>query len=80
METKKFNIVEGYFKMIKNLSRDDKLDLINKISDSLKVDEAQGKDDSWKEFFGAWESEDSAEEIIGGIREDRYTNRKTEDL
>ena len=72
--------VEDYFNMIKNLSRDKKLDLIKKISESLKGDQVQEKDNSWRDFFGAWESEDSAEEIIGGIREDRFTNRKTGDL
>ena len=80
MESNRIDIAENIFRMIRNLSTDVKLELINKISNSLKGTKSDVKDDSWKELFGAWESENSAEEIIADIRTSRYTNRHIEDL
>ena len=80
METNRTDIAENMFRMVKNLSADVKLELITKITDSLKGTKKEAKDDSWKKLFGAWESEESAEEIIEGIRANRYTNREIEDL
>lgn len=80
METNRTDIAENMFRMVKNLSADIKLELITKITDSLKGTKKEAKDDSWKKLFGAWESEESAEEIIEGIRASRYTNREIEDL
>ena len=73
-------MAENIFRMVKNLSADVKLELISKITDSLKGTKKEAKDDSWKKLFGAWESEESAEEIIEEIRASRYTNRQIEDL
>lgn len=80
METNRIDIAENIFRMVKNLSADVKLELISKITDSLKGTKKEAKDDSWKKLFGAWESEESAEEIIEEIRASRYTNRQIEDL
>jgi hypothetical protein len=80
MEANRIDIAENIFGMIKNLSSDVKLDLISKISISLKGTRSEVKDDSWKELFGAWDSEKSAEEIIEDIRSSRNTNRHLEDL
>lgn len=80
METNRIDIAENIFRMVKNLSADVKLELISKITVSLKETKKEAKDDSWKKLFGAWESEESAEEIIEEIRSSRYTNRQIEDL
>jgi hypothetical protein len=80
METNRIDIAENIFQMVKNLSADVKLELISKITDSLKGTKKEAKDDSWKKLFGAWESEESAEEIIEEIRASRHTNRQIEDL
>lgn len=80
METNKIDIAENIFQMVKNLSADVKLEIISKITDSLKGTKKEVKDDSWKKLFGAWESEESAEEIIEEIRASRHTNRQIEDL
>ena len=80
METNRIDIADNFFGMIKNLSTDVKLELISKITDSLKGTRKEFKDDSWKELFGAWQSDQSAEEIIEDLRSSRYTNRQIEDL
>lgn len=78
METRNL-IVDNYFGMIKNLSADVKLELISRISDSL-TGISDIKNDSWKKLFGAYDSEQTAEEIIDDLRESRYTNREIESL
>lgn len=80
METNKIDIADNFFGMIKNLSTDVKLELISKITDSLKGAKKESKDDAWKELFGAWQSDESAEEMIEEIRASRQTNRQIEDL
>jgi len=72
-------IVDNYFNVIKNLSPDNRLELISKISDSLRTSKIK-KDDSWKSLFGAFVSDESAEEIISHLRNSRYTERQIEDL
>jgi len=72
-------IADNYFGMIRNLSTDVKLELISRISDSLRESSRQ-EDDSWKNLFGAYHSKQSAEEIIGDLRNSRFTNRQIEDL
>lgn len=80
METNRIDIAENIFRMVKNLSADVKLEIISKITDSLKGTKKEAKDDSWKKLFGAWESEETAEEIIEEMRASRHTNRQIEDL
>ena len=72
-------IADNYFVMIKNLSADVKLELISRISDSLRKASNQ-ENDSWKNLFGAYNSEQSAEEIIEDLKNSRFTNRQIEDL
>ena len=80
METNRTDIADNFFGMIKNLSVDVKLELISKITDSLRGTKKEAQDDSWKKLFGAWQSDQSAEEIIEDIRASRDTNRQIEDL
>jgi len=78
METRNL-IAENYFELIKNLNVDVKLELISRISDSLR-EQMVSKDDSWKDLFGAYNSEQSADEIIDDLRNSRFTKRQVESL
>ncbi len=80
MKTGNVNIADNYWEMIKNLSTDVRLELISRISNSLKSDISVEKTDSWKLLFGAFESSQSADEIIEDLRKSRYTNREIEAL
>lgn len=80
MKTNRIDIADNYFGIIKNLSADVKLELISKISSSLKGTKKEAKDNSWKELFGAWKSNESAEEIIEELRASRHSNRQIEDI
>lgn len=70
-------IIEGYLKLLENLSSDNKLDLISKLTLSLKSESKEKKKRFFK-AFGAWDSKESAEELIQNIRKSRVLNRKVE--
>ena len=70
-------IVDGYVVLLNNLEANNKLDLIAKLSASLKKDFADKKS-SFKKAFGAFESKKTAEEIIADIRGSRISNRQIE--
>jgi predicted metal-binding transcription factor (methanogenesis marker protein 9) len=69
------NIIETYFGLLKNLSADNKLELIAKLSNSMKTTK-RIKDDSLKSLYGAFISKQSADEIINEIKQARTFNRK----
>ena len=75
--TQNTNIADYYFGFLKNLNHDSKLDLISKLSESLKTSELK-EEISLQSLFGAYESSESAEEIIAELRSSRTFNRKIE--
>ena len=72
-------IVEGYIGLLNNLSPNDKLDLISKLTVSVKTDLANKKS-TFRKAFGAFESKRTAEEIITEIRNSRMSTRQIEPL
>ena len=68
------SIVKGYAELLDSLSSSMKLDLIAKLSDSIKSD-LKSEKSLFQKSFGAFESKKSAEEIITEIRLSRMTNR-----
>ncbi len=73
------SLADYYFGFLKNLSSDSKLDLISKLSQSLKQNE-KIDNVSLQSLFGAYRSEETAEEIISAIRASRASNRNIEPL
>ena len=70
-------IVDGYVGLLNNLSTNNKLDLISKLTASVKTD-LTNKKSSFKKAFGAFDSKKSAEEIIEEIRNSRVSTRQIE--
>ena len=70
-------LIEGYLRLLGNLSPNNKLDLISKLTLSVKTDITDRKKSFFK-AFGAWESKQSADEIINDIRNSRSFNRQIE--
>lgn len=60
-------LIDGYLAMLKTLSAADKLDLIARLSASVKSD-LETPPSRFQQAFGALESEQTAEEIIREIR------------
>ena len=70
-------IVDGYVGLLDNLSTNNKLDLISKLTASVKTD-LTNKKSSFKKSFGAFDSKKSAEDIIEEIRKSRVSTRQIE--
>jgi hypothetical protein len=75
----KFNLIDSYLGLLNNLSPDSKLELISKLSDSLKGSK-KPTDKSIGNLYGAFLSKKSADEIITDLKDSRNFNRKTEGL
>lgn len=72
-------LIDGYLRMLDNLSPSNKLDLISKLTQSVKTDITDRKS-SFYQAFGAWDSNQTAEEMINEIRKSRNFNRSIEEL
>jgi hypothetical protein len=68
-------IIDGYVGLLDNLSPGNKLELISKLTASVKTD-LMNKKSSFKEAFGAFESKKSADEIVSEIRNSRVSERQ----
>ena len=73
------SVVDYYFDLLTNLSVESKLDLISKLSLSIKQNSKE-PEVSLQSLFGAWKSDETAEEIIAEIRSSRVSNRTIEPL
>ena len=72
-------IIDSYTELLKNLSITAKLDLISKLSQSLKKN-FKNNNTSFERSFGAWDSEVDAEKLVKSIRSTRYSNRRITEL
>lgn len=72
-------LIDSYFTLLKSLSPNNKLELIAKLSKSLKTPKKE-KDNSWKSLFGALELDQSADDFIADLKRDRKFSRKPIDL
>ncbi|GEP97716.1 hypothetical protein [Chitinophaga cymbidii] len=73
------NVIDSYLALLKNLSPGAKLDLIAKLTQSLKAD-MKPSENLFKSSFGAWQGSESAEQIIADIRNSRTFTRQIEEL
>ncbi len=64
------SIINGYMGLLSNLSPNNKLELISKLSVQVKTD-LNKKQSLFKKSFGALDTEQTAEEMIKEIRESR---------
>ncbi|MCH8487594.1 MAG: hypothetical protein LAT75_12065 [Candidatus Cyclonatronum sp.] len=72
-------LINSYLSLIKNMSVSNKLDLISKLSSSMKADFDDAKVDFY-DAFGAWDEEESAEALVDAIKSTRTFMRKTEEF
>ena len=73
-------LIDNYFSFLKNLSVDNKLELIARLSKSMKTSKRTKKEVSLSSLYGWWESEQSADEIIAELKTARNFNHKREIL
>lgn len=73
----RFNLIDSYLGLLRSLSPENKLELISKLSDSLKGStKPTGK--SISGLYGAFISKKSADEILAALKAGRNFDRKTE--
>jgi len=77
--SKQGSIADYYFEFLKNLNSSSKIDLISKLTQSLKETKSVGEV-SLQSLFGALDSPESADEIIGKLRSSRVFTRTIETL
>jgi hypothetical protein len=71
--------IERYLPELTKLSHDARLELIARLSESLKGNKTSEEEPfSFSKFCGAWESDETAEELMQSIRDLRTPNRVIE--
>lgn len=73
------SIADYYFGLLENLNSNSKLDLISKLSLSIK-EESGISERSLQSLFGAYKSEEDAETIIEELKKSKLFNRNIESL
>ena len=73
------NLVDSYYVLLKNLSPDNKLELIVRLSKSM-TSTKKTKDNSWKSLFGALVLDQPVDDFVEGLKKDRQFNRKSVEL
>lgn len=83
MSDEKKSRVETYMLMLDDLSKDEKLELIVRLSKSLRSKRKRTPKNpviSIDDLYGAWKDEKSAEDLIAEIRQSRVFTRQIEPL
>jgi len=70
-------LIDSYLTLLKNMSAQNKLDLISKLTNTVKTDLAQ-ENTAFCKAFGGWDKNESAKELIETIKESRTFNRSIE--
>ena len=59
-------LIDSYISLLKNMSAQNKLELISKLTSTVKNDLVKDKDDFYK-AFGGWDENESTEDLIESI-------------
>jgi len=69
------NLVESYSTLLEGLSASNKLELIERLSNSLAIEQTE-REEAFYKSFGAFASDQSAEEIIQEIKSSRQFRKR----
>ena len=72
-------LIDGYIRLLENLSPSSKLDLISKLTLSVKLDITKRKRNFFKSY-GALDGKQSADQIVKEIRSSRTFTRQIEEF
>lgn len=74
-------IINNYLMLLKSLSPNEKLELIARLSQSLKSKQKVEVDDTaWKSLFGALQLETSVDDFINNLKQERSFRDKSIEL
>ena len=74
------NLVDSYYKLLKSLSSNNKLELIARLLVSMKTTKKKNENISLDDWFGSWVSDQSADELVDELKKARSFNRQREAL
>ena len=74
------SLVDSYFTLLKSLSPNNKLELIARLSKSMKTKKKAKKEVSLRSLYGSWISDQSADELVDELKKARNFNRQREEL
>ncbi|AMR41029.1 hypothetical protein HZP39_12135 [Elizabethkingia anophelis] len=74
------NLVDSYYKLLKSLSSNNKLELIARLLVSMKTTKKKNENISLDDLFGSWVSDQSADELVDELKKARSFNRQREAL
>lgn len=83
MKSFETSLIDRYYALLKSLSPNAKLELITRLSQSMKADRKEEKNhekDSWKSLYGALKLDIPVDEFIQDLKKDRRFNSKSIDL
>lgn len=72
-------LIDSYISLLKNMSPQNKLNLISRLTNTVKTDLEQEKTDFYK-AFGGWDKSESTEDLIETIKGSRTFNRTIEEF
>ncbi|MGC4231798.1 MAG: hypothetical protein QM594_02210 [Niabella sp.] len=74
------NLIDSYYTLLKSLTPNNKLELIARLSKSMKTTKKKEKEISLESLYGSWESDQTADELIEELKNARNFTRKREEL
>ena len=73
-------LIDSYYTLLKSLSPNNKLELIARLSKSMKTSKKREKEISLESLYGSWESDETADELIAELKSARHFTRNREEL
>jgi len=73
-------LIDSYYTLLKSLSPNNKLELIARLSKSMKTTKKREEEVSLESLYGSWESEQTADELIAELKAARNFTGKREEL
>lgn len=82
METDEINttLIDSYYTLLKSLSSNNKLELIARLSKSMKTTNKKEKEISLDALYGSWVSDQTADELVAELKAARNFTRQREEL
>lgn len=74
------HLIDSYYTVLKNLSPNNKLELIARLSKSMKTTKNKKNEMSLESLYGSWISDETANELISEFKADRNFTRNREEL
>ena len=73
-------LIDSYYNLLKNLSPDNKLELIARLARSMQTTSNRENEIPLESLYGSWQSEQTSDELIDELKSVRNFTRSREEL